>query len=53
MTSVAAMPGKSERLAALSDAEQYTLYGLPDVDDGQQLECCCDCTPYVEWSRCT
>jgi TnpA family transposase len=32
------MTGKSERLAVLSDAEQYALYGLPDFDDGQQLE---------------
>jgi hypothetical protein len=26
---------KSERLAVLSDAEQFALYGLPDFDDGQ------------------
>lgn len=32
------MMSKSERLAVLSDAEQYTLYGLPDFDDRQQLE---------------
>ncbi len=32
------MTGKSERLAVLSDAEQYALYGLPDFDDGQRLE---------------
>jgi TnpA family transposase len=32
------MTNKSERLAVLSDAEQYALYGLPDFDDGQQLE---------------
>ena len=32
------MTGKSERLAVLSDAEHYALYGLPDFDDGQQLE---------------
>jgi len=29
---------KSERLSVLSDAEQEALYGLPDFDDGQQLE---------------
>jgi len=32
------MIGKSERLAVLSDAEQFALYGLPDFDDVQQLE---------------
>lgn len=32
------MTGKSERLAVLSDAEQFALYGLPDFDDGQQME---------------
>ena len=32
------MTSKSERLTVLSDAEQYALYGLPDFDDGQQLE---------------
>ena len=32
------MTGKSERLAVLSDAEQYALYGLADFDEGQQLE---------------
>jgi hypothetical protein len=32
------MTSKSERLAVLSDAEQFALYGLPDFDDGQQLE---------------
>jgi len=29
---------KSERLSVLSDAEHEALYGLPDFDDGQQLE---------------
>jgi TnpA family transposase len=29
---------KNERLAVLSDAEQFALYGLPDFDDGQRLE---------------
>jgi TnpA family transposase len=32
------MTSKSERLTVLSDAEQFALYGLPDFDDGQQLE---------------
>ena len=32
------MTAKSERLSVLSDAEQEALYGLPDFDDGQQLE---------------
>lgn len=32
------MTSKSERLAVLSDAEQYALYGLPDFGDGQQLK---------------
>ena len=32
------MIGKSERLSVLSDAEQEALYGLPDFDEGQQLE---------------
>jgi hypothetical protein len=32
------MTRKSTRLAVLSGAEQYALYGLPDFDDGQQLE---------------
>ena len=32
------MTAKSERLAVLSDAEQEALYGLPDFDDGQQLD---------------
>ncbi|MFM0068924.1 DUF4158 domain-containing protein, partial [Paraburkholderia aspalathi] len=32
------MTSKSERLAVLSDTEQFALYGLPDFDDGQQLE---------------
>ncbi len=32
------MTSKSERLAVLSDAEHYALYGLPDFDDSQQLE---------------
>jgi hypothetical protein len=30
------MTGKSERLAVLSEAERYALYGLPDFDDGQR-----------------
>lgn len=29
---------KSERLSVLSDAEYEALYGLPDFDDGQQLD---------------
>ena len=29
---------KSERLAVLSDAEQFALYGLPDFDDRQRLD---------------
>ena len=29
---------KNKRLAVLSNAEQYALYGLPDFDNGQQLE---------------
>ncbi len=32
------MTAKSERLSVLSVAEQEALYGLPDFDDGQQLE---------------
>ncbi|MCP4403690.1 MAG: DUF4158 domain-containing protein, partial [bacterium] len=32
------MTSKSERLAVLSDAEQFALYGLPDFDDGQRLD---------------
>jgi hypothetical protein len=32
------MTRKSKRLALLSDAEQYSLYGLPDFDHAQQLE---------------
>jgi hypothetical protein len=32
------MATKSKRLTLLSDAEQFALYGLPDFDDGQQLE---------------
>jgi hypothetical protein len=32
------MATKSDRLAILSDAEQFALYGLPDFDDGQRLE---------------
>jgi TnpA family transposase len=31
------MATKSERLAVLSDAEQFALYGLPDFDSRQQL----------------
>jgi len=31
------MATKSERLAVLSDAEQFALYGLPDFDDEQRL----------------
>jgi Tn3 transposase DDE domain/Domain of unknown function (DUF4158) len=30
------MTTKSERLAVLSNAEQFALYGLPDFDDGQR-----------------
>ena len=30
--------GNSKRLALLTDAEQEALYGLPDFDEGQQLE---------------
>jgi TnpA family transposase len=32
------MISKNKLLTILSDAEQYALYGLPDFDDGQQLE---------------
>lgn len=32
------MPPKNKLLTILSEAEQYALYGLPDLDDGQQLE---------------
>ncbi len=32
------MMTQSERLTALSDAEQEALYGLPDLDDVQRLE---------------
>jgi hypothetical protein len=32
------MMAKSERLAVLSEAEQYALYGLSDFDDAQRLE---------------
>jgi TnpA family transposase len=32
------MATKSDRLAILSDTEQFALYGLPDFDDGQRLE---------------
>ena len=32
------MANKSERLAVLSNAEQFALYGLPDFDDGQRLD---------------
>lgn len=32
------MIAKSERLAVLSEAEQYALFGLPDLDDAQRLE---------------
>ncbi len=32
------MTAKSERLSVLSTVEQEALYGLPDFDDGQQLE---------------
>ena len=32
------MATKSKRLTVLSEAEQFALYGLPDFDDGQQLE---------------
>ena len=31
------MANKSERLAVLSEAEQFALYGLPDFDDRQRL----------------
>jgi TnpA family transposase len=31
------MADKSERLTVLSDAEQFALYGLPDLDDRQRL----------------
>jgi hypothetical protein len=29
---------KNKLLTILSDVEQYALYGLPDFDDGQQVE---------------
>ena len=32
------MTAKSKRLSVLSDAEHEALYGLPDFDDGQQLD---------------
>lgn len=32
------MATKNKLLTVLSDAEQFALYGLPDFDDGQQLE---------------
>src|SRR6516164_2854034 len=32
------MATKSKRLTLLSNAEEFALYGLPDFDDGQQLE---------------
>ena len=32
------MTTKSERLAVLSAAEHFALYGLPDFDEGQRLE---------------
>ncbi len=32
------MANPSERLSVLSDTERFALYGLPDFDDGQQLE---------------
>ena len=32
------METKSKRLSVLSEAEQEALYGLPDFDDGQQLD---------------
>jgi len=32
------MAAKNKLLTVLSDAEQFALYGLPDFDDGQQLE---------------
>lgn len=35
---ISTMTSKSERLSVLSDAEQFALYGLPDFDDGQQLD---------------
>lgn len=35
------MTSKSDRLAVLSDAEQFALYGLPDFDDGQRLDYLC------------
>jgi len=34
----ATMALKNERLAVLSDAEQFALYGLPDFDDRQRLD---------------
>ena len=32
------MATKNKLLTVLSEAEQFALYGLPDFDDGQQLE---------------
>lgn len=32
------MTVQSKRLSVLSDAEQEAIYGLPDFDDGQQLD---------------
>jgi hypothetical protein len=35
---ITAMTAKSDRLSFLSDAEEEALYGLPNFDEGQQLE---------------
>lgn len=32
------MTTQSDRLALLSDTEQFALYGMPDFDDGQRWE---------------
>ena len=32
------MATKNKLLTILSDAERFALYGLPDFDDGQQLD---------------
>jgi len=38
MTSRRKDKDKGKRLSVLTDAEKFALYGLPDFDEGQQLE---------------
>lgn len=33
------MARKNKLLTVLSEAEQYSLYGLPDFDDAKRMEC--------------